>query len=182
MSFTRFHDDPIRIQKQLQESTYTGRYRLGTPGQGMDLPFIEDPNMRLQSWGANKRTNMVGLESDLFGLTRPLNRDLIDANDYKKNSVTTTTVQYKTMQPFVEESRASHPAWTYKDLEHSRWENPFINPQNNIEMQFNSNIQSRIIEKDKFIPVIPVIGGNVHTDYYLSGNSICMGNNCSSNL
>ena len=28
MSFTRFHDDPCRIEKQLQESTGTGKYML----------------------------------------------------------------------------------------------------------------------------------------------------------
>ena len=37
MSFTRFHDDPYRIKKQLEETTYTGRYMLNTPGQGVDL-------------------------------------------------------------------------------------------------------------------------------------------------
>ena len=52
MAFTRFRDDPHRIQKQLEESTYVGRYTLNTPGQGMDLPFNEDPHIRLQKWGA----------------------------------------------------------------------------------------------------------------------------------
>ena len=32
MSFTRFHDDNCRIEKQLQELTGTGRYMLNTPG------------------------------------------------------------------------------------------------------------------------------------------------------
>ena len=34
MAFTRFHDDPCRINKQLQESTGTGRYMLNVPGNG----------------------------------------------------------------------------------------------------------------------------------------------------
>ena len=45
MAFTRFHDDPHRIQKQLEESTYIGRYTLNTPAQGMNLPFNEDPHV-----------------------------------------------------------------------------------------------------------------------------------------
>ena len=65
MSFTRFHDDDARIKKQLQESTFAGRYQLNAPGPGENLPFIEDPHMRLEKWGANNRTNGVDLESDL---------------------------------------------------------------------------------------------------------------------
>ena len=64
MSFTRFHDDPNRIKKQVNESSFAGRYALNTPGQGIDLPFSEDPQMRLQRWGANLRDNTVALESD----------------------------------------------------------------------------------------------------------------------
>ena len=34
MSFTRFHDDPCRMLKQLQESTDIGFYHLNVPGNG----------------------------------------------------------------------------------------------------------------------------------------------------
>ena len=50
MSFTRFHDDPARIKKQIQDSSFSGRYMLNVPGQGTDLPFVEDPHIRLQHW------------------------------------------------------------------------------------------------------------------------------------
>jgi hypothetical protein len=177
MAFTRFRDDPVRIQKQLEESTFTGRYRLDTPGNGLDLPFYEDPQLRLQGWGANFRNNTVNLESDLLGLTRPLNRDLVDINDYKVNSVPTSQPYYRSSQPFVEESRASHPAWMFRDLEHSRWETPFLNPLNGLEKGFHENIQTRILEKDLFKPSIPIIEGTENTQYYLSGHSICMNGN-----
>jgi len=177
MAFTRFRDDPVRIQKQLEESTFTGRYRLDTPGNGLDLPFYEDPQLRLQGWGANFRNNTVNLESDLLGLTRPLNRDLVDINDYKVNSVPTSQPTYRSSQPFIEESRASHPAWMFRDLEHSRWETPFLNPLNGLEKGFHENIQTRILEKDLFKPSIPIIQGTENTQYYLSGHSICMNGN-----
>ena len=35
MSFTRFHDDPARIQKQLQESTDQGNYMINVPGNAL---------------------------------------------------------------------------------------------------------------------------------------------------
>ena len=47
------------------------------------MPFFEDPNVRLQQWGANLHNNTVEFESELRGLKRPLNRDLLafDPND-----------------------------------------------------------------------------------------------------
>ena len=155
MSFTRFHDDPSRIHKQLEISSYAGRYMLNTPGQGTDLPFFEDPNIRLTHWGSNHKGNEIELENDLRGLTRTLNRDYENTNDYSKHSVVPNNIVYRSENPFVEESRASHPAWMYKDLEHSRWETPFLNPLNGIEPNFHCNIQTRIIEKDLFTPVVP---------------------------
>jgi len=152
MAFTRFHDDPYRIKKQIEESSGPGRYLLNKPGQGVNLPYMEDPQIRLQGWGANLRTNTVNLESDLFGMTRLLNRDLVDVNDYKSKSVTTSVVSYDIAQPFVEESRASHPAWMYRDLEQPRWEAPYLNPLNGLEKRFNENIQTRILEKDFYQP------------------------------
>ena len=173
MSFTRFHDDPYRIKKQLEETTFTGRYMLDTPGQGVDLPFMEDPQMRLEKWGANLNKNAVSLESDLKGLSRPLNRDLVNINNHKLYSSNSGAVQYKSQQPFVEESRASHPAWQYRDLEQSRWETPLLNPQDGLERPFDYNVHSRILEKDHFKPKIPQAGN--FNDFYLSGPSICLG-------
>tara|TARA_B100001173_G_C15940127_1_gene526709 strand:- start:136 stop:630 length:495 start_codon:yes stop_codon:yes gene_type:complete len=152
MSFTRFHDDEIRIQKQLQEMTYAGRYMLDTPGQGSIMPFQQDVHLRLQEFGANLTDNNINLESDLMGLSRNLNRDEIKSNSYIEHQVHATPIQYPKAKPFVEESRASHPAWMYRDLEHPVWETPFINPQANLEKPFHDNIQTRILEKDNYKP------------------------------
>lgn len=174
MAFTRFHDDPSRLKKQAQISSFAGRYFLDTPGQGMDLPFLEDPNIRMQKWGANLRNNTVNLESDLHGLTRKTNRDYVGINEHDLYAVNTTTNNYRNEQPYIEESRATHPAWMYKDLEQSRWEMPFLNPLNGLEKGFHENIQTRILEKDFFVPTIPVIDQMENTSYYLTGRSICI--------
>jgi hypothetical protein len=175
MAFTRFHDDPARIKKQINESSFTGRYMLNVPGPGDTLPFYEDPQLRLQKWGANLRTNTINLESDLRGLTRPLNRDLVEDNDYKTHAVHSGNSIYSNISPFIEESRASHPAWMYKDLEQPRWESPFLNPLNGLEKGFHENIQTRILEKDYFVPKVPTVEGQQEMDYYLSGKSVCIG-------
>ena len=174
MSFTRFHDDPARIKKQLEESTFAGRYALNMPGPGDNLPFFEDPHIRLQQWGANMMTNAINLESDLRGMTRKLNRDNISGNDYKLSASGGQHNFYSVSESFVDETRASHPAWMYRDLEQKRWEEPFLNPQANIEKKFNDNIQTRILEKDYFVPSIPVVDGH-QSGFYLSDKSISMG-------
>jgi hypothetical protein len=157
MSFTRFRDDPIRIKYELEISTYTGRYALDTPGPGSNLPYLEDSQIRMQKWGANMMTNPVNIESDLRGLTRRLCRDNVDLNNYQNRAVECSKKTYEKVHPFIEESRASHPSWIYRDLEQTRWEVPFLNPTVNIEKGFYENIQTRILEKDYHVPVIPQV-------------------------
>jgi hypothetical protein len=152
MSFTRFHDDDVRIINQVDKMTYAGRYQLDTPGQGSVMPFQDDSHIRLQQFGANLHTNSIGLESDLMGLTRKLQRDNLETNNYVATQVSSKEISYPTAPSFVEESRASHPAWMYRDLEHPIWEIPFTNPQANLEKPFHDNIQTRILEKDNYQP------------------------------
>jgi hypothetical protein len=133
--------------------------------------------MRLQKWGANLHTNTIGVENDLMGLTRRQNRDHIDMNQHLKHSATSTMSSYSSTAPFVEESRASHPAWMYKDLEQPRWETPWLNPLNGLEKDFNENIQTRILEKDHYTPKMPVVAGEQLTQFYLAGPSLCIGGN-----
>jgi hypothetical protein len=154
MSFTRFRDDPARIKKQLQESTYLAHYQLNTPGPGTNLAFQEDPNVRLQGWGANVfRKNTTQLESELRGLTRTLNHDLLAVNDYKQFGVTDTgdLPYYNSEQPFVQESRATNPAWMYRSADVNRWEEPWLNPLVGLEKPFHNNIHTRILEKDYYV-------------------------------
>ena len=42
------------------------------------------------------------------------------------------------------------------DLEQIRWETPFLNPQSNVEKRFYDNISTRILEKDYYVPIVPV--------------------------
>tara|TARA_Y100000389_G_scaffold14480_1_gene12815 strand:- start:459 stop:1040 length:582 start_codon:yes stop_codon:yes gene_type:complete len=146
MSFTRFHDDPTRIRKQLQQSSGLCRYQLDAPGPGILTPFIEDPQVRLQKWGANLKTNTVNLESDLRGIGHKLS---VDDKDYSSLTPSTNNRIYGSQDAFVDESRASHPAWMYRDLEHSRWTTSFHDVQKKTEIPFSYNEPSRILEKNK---------------------------------
>jgi hypothetical protein len=169
MTFTRFHDDPNRIKKALQESTFAESYYLNKPGNGNTVPFQMDPQLRLQGWGANLYNNALSIENDFRGLTRHLNRDHLSDNQHTLRATTESKPYvYDSAKPIVDESRASHPAWMYRDLEQTRWEYPWINPQDNFEFQGNSNVQTRILEKDSFVPKYPNIMNTERTDFYFS--------------
>ena len=148
---TSFRSDSTRVEKEMQISSFPGRYALEQPGPGLDLPMVDDVQIRMQTWGANRRDNFVNLESDLRCMTRHLNRDNVQLNEYQSKSVASQPVShFHTQNPYVLESRASHPAWIYRNREQPRWEEPWINPQANIEKPFYDNIQTRILEKDYY--------------------------------
>ena len=145
MAFTRFHDDPVRIQKQLQESTGIGRYRLEMPGPGVAVPFFEDPHIRLQQWGANLRTNTVDLNSDLLGLDRRLTHDVVD---YKSKMPISVASVFPVMEnAVVNESRATHPAWMFRDLEQNRWGMSFHPVQEHVLVPFPYEVSTRYEER-----------------------------------
>lgn len=158
MSFTRFHDDPCRIEKQLQEMSGPGRYMLNVPGNGDKPCFMEDPFIRLQKWGANLRTNTINLESDLLGLTRKSNRDCIEQNNYRSNNVSSKLIEYPLCNPSTEQSRATHPAWMVRDLEQVKYAILPLNPQENTCIPFQNNLNTRLIERDQFVAKIPRCG------------------------
>jgi hypothetical protein len=67
--------------KRLQQQTDPGRWILNVPGNGADPCYIEDPQIIIQKWGANLRTNTINLESELRGVSKPLSRDCL-GKDY----------------------------------------------------------------------------------------------------
>mgnify|MGYP003341536347 CR=1 FL=1 len=120
MAFTRFHDDPCRIQKYLEETTNIGNYAINVPGNGATPHYIEDPHLRMQKWGANLSNNKTDLESDLRGQTRKLNRDTINENKYD-NYLNKNTLYYLNIYPenkdeITHQPRATHPAWELREL------------------------------------------------------------------
>ena len=169
MSFTRFHDEPDRIKKQLQQSTDVGRYVLNVPGPGDKPLYMEDPYIRAQMWAGNIMTNTVDIETELRGLTRRLNKDTHE-NYYLSGDASVATRTNELIAcptrggSSVEQSRATHPAWMLRDLEQDNWKMLHFDPQENVFMPFNNNLSTRILEKDHFVPSVTSNGRN-------SGNS-----------
>ena len=145
MAFTRFRDDPARIEKQLEESTGSCRYILNTPGTGVAPHFMDDPFIRMEKWGANLRTNFVDVQSDLRGLTRSLRRD---TQTYEAHRAASESKQYPSQDPYTDQSRATHPAWMVRGLEDTRWDLPREDPLANIEVPFAANESTRLAQKE----------------------------------
>ena len=151
MSFTRFHDDPCRIAKQLEESTNQGKYIMNVPGNGLKPYYMEDPYIRLQKWGGNLQTNVIEIENSFRGMNRPLNRDCIKENNYKNYDPNSEKINYPNYGMFTEQPRAIMPAWNIRVNEQAKWDYLFYDPQNYTEIPFTSNVYSRITEKDDFV-------------------------------
>ena len=147
MSNTRFYNDSVRIQNQLDVLTYAGRYALNVPGPGDKIPFMEDVHVRLQRDGGNVRSQFWDIENELRCATQHLSHAprAVEGLGLTKDSHTNTT--QINHDPFVEESRTSHPSWTYRGIDHaySRWEHPWLNPQalHRIEKPFLNNVASK---------------------------------------
>jgi hypothetical protein len=152
MAFTRFHDDPARIAKQLQQQTDQERWYLDVPGSGDKPCFALDPQIIPQKWGGNLWTHSIDIQSSLLGIDKQLNRDCIDQNKYKRQTVYASPIDYPICDTFLttEQSRAIMPAWTAKDLQQNHAYILPNNPQANTEMPFNSYTSTRILEKDSF--------------------------------
>jgi hypothetical protein len=153
MAFTRFKYDDARTKKELQQSTDPGRWILNVPGNGSSPFYMEDPQIRIQKWGANLRTNTINLESELRGVNRELNKDCLGKNNYVLYNVPNEAIQYpSTANLTTEQSRSTNPAWWYRDVEQVDWYYPPLNPQENTCLPFQNNLSTRILEKDYFTP------------------------------
>ena len=143
MASTRTNNDEARTLKRLQQSTDVGRWILNVPGNGIDLPFVQDPYIRIQKWGANLHSNAVNLESNLQG------RNAILGPDLEQPRVATSALQYPgNTNLTTDQSRATMPAFTFRE---STRTNPHIllfNPQDNVYNKVPIN--SRIIAKSEY--------------------------------
>jgi hypothetical protein len=154
MANTRFFYDPCRTKKHLQQATGPGRYILNVPGNGSYPCYVEDPQIIIQKWGANLRTNTINLESDLLGVNRKIGRDCLGKDMYTSYNVPSSQIEYpRCNNLYTEQSRAIMPAWTARDLEQVDWYTLPLNPQENTCFPFENNLNTRILEKDYHIPL-----------------------------
>jgi hypothetical protein len=125
-------------------------YMLNVPGTGNRPDFIADPQIRLQKFGANLSTNVVDINSNLLGVDKQLNRDhyVPNTRDTWFNDTYKRFTFPVISSAITDQPRASMPAWNIRDLEKNNWNYLHTDPQQNTEMMFDNNINSRMVEKD----------------------------------
>ena len=173
MAFTRFKYDDCRTKKQLQQSTDPGRWVLNVPGNGSNPCYVEDPQIIIQKWGANLRTNTVNIESELLGINRPVSKDCLGKDNYTNFTVNSKEVKYPSCNNlYTEQSRAITPAWMVRDEERNLWGFPIFNPQENVCYPFQNNLSTRILEKDYYTPKRDCVVNDINNQLPISFNLI----------
>ena len=143
MASTRTNNDEARTLKRLQQSTDVGRWILNVPGNGIDIPFVEDPYIRIQKWGANLHSNTVNLESNLQGRNTILGPDLVQPR------VATYAIQYPSNTNLTtDQSRATMPAFTFRESTRTNPHFPLFNPPDHV---YNTiPVNTRIVAKSEY--------------------------------
>ena len=150
MAFSR--DDNAKINCNLNDYNNSLGYMLNVPGNGSHPDFFNDPQIRLQRFGANLSENIVDINSKLLGIDKQLNRDHYVANTRDNNfNPVYEKIEYPTNPSAItDQPRTTNPAWQVRGLERTNWDYPIFNPQLNTEITFAHNINSRQEEKDEF--------------------------------
>lgn len=152
MSFTRYHDDPARIKKQVEMMTANSRYIHDTPGWGTQPGYVADPHIRAQTWAGNLWDNAIDVEQYLRGNNVPLTK-----GDISTNKLPPTQPFFQTIYPTLgandmttAQSRVTHPAWEFCEAPQFRPAYLEHNPQARIEIPFMHNADTRLAEKDAY--------------------------------
>lgn len=149
---TRYNYTECRTIKKLQQSTDPGRWILDVPGNGVSPYYMSDPQIIIQKWGGNKWDNQVDLESKLWNVDTILTKD---KNILKKHMPENKPIQYpSTGKLTTEQSRATLPAFLFREIPQQKYAYLPLNPQANTCFPFENNLSTRILSKDYFVPNI----------------------------
>ena len=77
----------------------------------------------------------------------PLGRDTIS---YKKVEPYHSKLSYTDKSFLVDETRSSMPAWKIREKNQSRYDYLPLNPQENLFIPFQNNLNTRMLEKDYY--------------------------------
>lgn len=156
MAFTRSFYDKEHVRSRLNDDYNNINYIVNVPGNGKTPYYIDDPQIRMQKFGANLSYNLVDINSSLIGLNQVLSRDQSEGNNGRNGNSTPfndnfSKISFPSFKKAVtDQPRMMMPAWTLRDQEQNEWEYLHYNPQIKSEIHFENNISSRILEKDNY--------------------------------
>jgi hypothetical protein len=157
MAFTRFRDDPCKVNIQNQQSTDQGRWILNTPGYGDKPLFMSDPNIISQKWGGNLWTNAIDVQSSLLGMNQKIGKDYLGKKNGERNTDNSYPIKYQNSHILTtEQSRAIMPSWTVRDMKQVHFAYLPLDPQQNVFMPFQNYLNTRVLEKDAYDSKFPL--------------------------
>ncbi len=162
MSFTRFNYDEARTRQRLKQATGSARYHLNVPGPGKNSCYMEDPQVRIQGFGANNMAvaggHPIDIDSDLSGRGRQLKKACNETTYPFKKNFTTSNINYGNCKSLgTDQTRTTHPARNYRALEQSLMQPLYLNPQENTCFHFQNNLNTRLLERDNYVPKLPCL-------------------------
>ena len=157
MSFNRLNYDENTYRTELKQSVGPSSYILSTPWRQCQPCLSTDvrqPTGQAVSTPVTK--SMVDVNSDLIGITRKASRD--PCSFYKPSTnieYSATPVTLCTAGSRSEDTRLSNPPCTLRSTGFNRWEWLCKDPQERVEIPFDTFVNSQLLLKDNYRPVIP---------------------------
>ena len=150
-SMTRYRHDVGKMVENTEISTGPGRWALGVPNAYGNAAYIPDVTTINQKWGASHimTSTKTDVESDLKNLGRPTVRN--PCGQYTPAHGESMAARLTPMPEVGFPQTASHlvdPPCTLKGTGINRWQYLCENPQENVMVPFEYQIDSRFASKD----------------------------------
>lgn len=156
MSFSALNYDPCAYEKNVKQSIGTGEYVLSVPKNNCkNNCFYPSPYIRLDKTRSSSCKNklLVDIDSELIGLNTIASK-CHKPIDYECNEEHLDDCSNNFLSP--EDTKLSNPPCTLRGTGWNRWEWLCENPQDKSMINFQTNINDRIVAKDNHRPLVPL--------------------------
>jgi hypothetical protein len=155
MSFNRLNFDSCAYKHSLNESIGPGEYMLDRNNKCSPC-FVPSPTVNTNGYGAAICTKeLIDVDSELIGITRKASDCPSKKYLPSDKAFCQTTLPKECNELDSEYCRISNPPCTLRCRGWNRWEWLCKNPQDNIFMPFDTNINNRQLVKQNHRPCVP---------------------------
>jgi hypothetical protein len=154
MSFSRQRYDTLAYQHQLNQVVGPGNYMLDTPNV-CDPCFVPSPYIQVGGGTASScERKLIDVDSELLGITRKASH--CPSKHYIPSAKPFCELNNKREcnQLDSENTRLSNPPCTLRCRGWNRWEWLCRDPQAQVQMPFDWNINNRLVVKDNHRPLL----------------------------
>lgn len=114
MNTNVFYDVDV-AKHYINDNTYIHQYQLQPPGVGSAPSYINDVNIRLTHWGANRSPSLTSVENNLTNRHRKFERYDRVTMDEKRSEIPYRAPSVASKDHWTTHSRLVEPAWELKD-------------------------------------------------------------------